>query len=93
MPVTSTVMTLPAMYSKLSKSPMTWLPKIPPNNLILPPQCVQQEVQKISCSLHNHVPTSTVQDKQVLEDLKTVIKTRLDIQFTDLDNQDSLSLG
>lgn len=61
-------------------------------NLILPPQCVQLE--KISCSLYNHVPTETeLQDKQILEDLKTAIKTTLEVQFTDLDNPDSLSLG
>ncbi|KAG1776905.1 hypothetical protein EV702DRAFT_1045915 [Suillus placidus] len=33
-----------------------------------------------------------LQDKQILEDLKTAIKTRLKIQFTDLDNHDSFSL-
>ncbi|KAG2028652.1 hypothetical protein BDR03DRAFT_988292, partial [Suillus americanus] len=33
-----------------------------------------------------------LQDKQILEDLKTAIKTTLGVQFTDLDNPDSLSL-
>ncbi|KAG2353249.1 hypothetical protein BDR07DRAFT_1496632 [Suillus spraguei] len=94
MPVTSnlTGMALPALYSKLSKSSKSWLPKSPSRNLIPPPQCVQLE--KVSCSLYNHVPTETeLQDKQILEDLKTAVKTRLRVQFTDLDNPDSLSLG
>ncbi|KAG2111132.1 hypothetical protein DEU56DRAFT_920080 [Suillus clintonianus] len=93
MPVTSnlTGMALPALYSKLSQSSKSWLSRSPSMNLILPPQCVQLE--KISCSLYNHVPTETeLQDKQILEDLKTAIKTTLGVQFTDLDNPNSLSL-
>ncbi|KAG2752783.1 hypothetical protein P692DRAFT_201802887 [Suillus brevipes Sb2] len=87
-----TGMALPALYSKLSKSSKSWLPKSPSTNLIGPPQsCVQ--LKKISCSLYNQAPKDTeLQDKQICEDLKTAIKTRLRIQFTDLDNQGSFSL-
>ncbi|KAG2115617.1 hypothetical protein DEU56DRAFT_919331 [Suillus clintonianus] len=93
MPVTSnlTGMALPALYSKLSQSSKSWLSRSPSMNLILPPQCVQLE--KISCSLYNHVPTETeLQDKQILEDLKTAIKTTLGVQFTDLDNPEFFKL-
>ncbi|KAG2132154.1 uncharacterized protein EDB93DRAFT_1107984 [Suillus bovinus] len=52
------------------------------------------KLSKSSNSLHNQVPKDTeLQDKQIFEDLKTAIKSRLGVQFTDLDNQGPLSLG
>jgi hypothetical protein len=97
MPVTGnfTGMALQTLYSKLSKSSKSWLPKSPPTNLIGPPQsCAQLKKTSCSSSLYNQVSKDTeLQDEQIFEDLKTAMKTRLGVQSTDFDNQGTLSLG
>ncbi|KAG1863217.1 hypothetical protein DFJ58DRAFT_774448 [Suillus subalutaceus] len=96
MPLT-TVMTLPAMYSKLPMTPGSkgWLPKSPSNTTTLiasPARCVPLQAEQLQKPAESTITLPTdrqLPDKQVLAHLKAAIQARLDL--TD-DNQASLSL-
>ncbi|KAG2090006.1 uncharacterized protein F5147DRAFT_658269 [Suillus discolor] len=72
------------MDSKASLG-LHWLPS-PSNSLFASSPCLQ--VQKSAKSSNTSLPDK-LPDQQVLEDLKAVLKARLDLK----DNQDDLSLG
>jgi hypothetical protein len=74
------------MYSKLStKKSKSWLSSSSPSNTLIPsPSCVQ--IQKAAS---NPLPPDKKPQQQALEDLKAIVKARLDLE----DDQEDLSLG
>jgi len=74
------------MYSKLSteKSKSLLSSSSPSNPLIPSPSCVQ-----IHEAAPNPLPPDKEPNQQALEDLRAILKTRLDLE----DDQEGLSLG
>jgi hypothetical protein len=73
------------MYSKLSmKKSKSWLPSSPSNTLLPSLSCVQSQK-----TVSNPLPPDKKPNQQALEDLKAIVKARLDLE----DDQENLSLG